>query len=344
MELDEQELNKEFHAISCGKTFLSGHLPKGFFWIDGEFPMSRPASRIYGIAGMRSIAFGELINGIRKGESYQVYFKNAICGKNLSGIIPKNILCLVKQMDMTTDNSEVYGETVGCRLAARMGINTVFNVAYSNPDEADLFDNNYHNYLISVNYVPCGGSVFDMGVLGVSWDRGTPLREIFENIDSEFPRYLESCGIEPTQKMIDKFKRDFGEQWLFRVMLCGDSDYEEHNVLGTILPDGNVICGPCADMEYFFNCRSMKYEDVTQDGMLYLQQTMPRMVDSFIVRLNDAHLDGSLNDIMSRSRLMDDWHKRKKIQILNENRRNMMSLWKQNKRIISEKEKEALTF
>lgn len=286
-------------SIRCNAKYQGGHLPKDFFWVNDN-TMSN-SSKYFGKVVTSSVGFAELIHALQNNEHYQVYFRNAICRKKTKDmVIPRHILCLVKEVK---DNNKIpadcyaCNEIVGSKLANLVGVNTAYNSYYQDGD---------NRYVLSVNCTPCGGKQFTMGDMGIYMGLNDSLQMIFRDIDEKLPRFAERNHLDITLNRVEMYKEELAKLWLFRRILCDDSDFGDHNVISFITPNNSIAMGPCIDMEYLlFSSTDIGWRDSTgqyctalADNFTFLCKSMGYIVRDFVNTVNEKFASGEIEKML----------------------------------------------
>ena len=228
--------------------------------------------------------------------------------------IPVYVPCFLKRIGSL---SAIYGEVVGSRLANALGVDTVFNLPIniygSGKDVVDVQSSKMYTHIASVDFVRPREKFYTFKDLNLLFDRDTPIQEIFA-LCNKLPQRLRYKRVRVSREDIEQIKMDIAKQWLFKIAICADLDFQWENVGIICDDDGIVRLAPCFDMELLF--QNIRFLDTGRNGvvefenLMYIFNNMPEMAGKMLEKFDELHKSGKLDKIMRTVDLSatgDDW-------------------------------------
>ena len=257
--------------------------------------------------GVNSLFFKEMFKGLLSGQStYTTYMNDHFTGKNKGDVVlPDYVRCIIKEM--VSPNLPYYNEVVGSRLANLLKVDTVYNMAYQIDPNDDIAPDDY-DYLLSVDYLPDGYTDYSMSNIGIDFDIDDSLEDIMTNVYRGLRRLNRTGKIGNDIDQFEQFGESFAKQYLFRSLICEDSDYCSRNVGFMVNKNGDYKLCPCFDMELLFQGKRCTdyYKESAERDLLYLHKTMPDIVEDFLNRCNWALQRGEIDNVMTNSIKVED--------------------------------------
>ena len=252
-----------------------------------------------------SALFGELFQSLMSDENrYITSFNELFDSKYNSFYIPKFVPVLCKNV-LRSHGGQI-SEIMGSRLSNLMGYDTVFNI----PVDSSFVDNelckniNPTTSIFSVDFLPFGWDYSLFNPLIGKFNHHTSLKMLLNLIDTNLKNNLkEFHAIDISDKQLESIKIDFVKQYLFRVVLCADSDFGTHN--SGIMFNANtheVKLLPNFDMEYMFFQTPGLYENRRiKDTMDFCVRAYPEVLQSFMHRLQFLDCSGQIHKVVTKA-------------------------------------------
>jgi hypothetical protein len=251
-----------------------------------------------------SAIFNELFASLMSCDNHYITsFNNLFSDKKQKPYIPKFVPVLAKIPLHKSDT--LCAEVIGSRLSSAVGCDTVFNIAPRYTRQKNEFLDIDKHTLFSVDFLPYGWdySIFNdlTGKFGVMQ---CPLKMFLKQMDDRMPKqFYEMYKIQLKPAQIEKIKREFVKQYLFRVCLCNDRDFGTHNS-GVMFNEKakEIRLLPNFDMEYMFYEPAGKFEERRiKDAFDFCNQEYKDILDEFVTRVkgvNKGRLKKIVNDSM----------------------------------------------
>ena len=281
----------------------SGHTPKALVLLEHKKEQKKGV-----VKACNSLFFGDLIKSLMSGNSaYSVYFAKDIVGKKKKDVvIPERIRCVVKKME--SPHVPYYNGVVGSRLANLLGVPVVYNMAYQKEFEPE-FDEQEYDYLLSVDYLPNGHKEQSLLSLGMHFGSenmlagADSLEDVMTEVDRGLRRMIKVGTIKNDLDCIEAYREAMVQEYLFKNLLCEDGDYCSRNCNIVIAPNGSFYKAPCYDMELLFKgVRATGfYQQVAENDLIYLQQSMPDVLEDFLANCNKHLKSGAIDRVMDNS-------------------------------------------
>lgn len=233
-----------------------------------------------------SAIFTELFASLMSHDNHYITsFNDLLSDKKQKPYIPKFVPVLAKIPLHKADT--LCAEVVGSRLSSAVGCDTVFNIAPRYTRQKNEFLDIDKNTLFSVDFLPYGWdySIFNdlTGKFGVMQ---CPLKMFLKQMDDRMPeQFYEMYNIKLKPAQIEKIKREFVKQYLFRVCLCNDRDFGTHNS-GVMFSEKakEIRLLPNFDMEYMFYEPVGKFEERRiKEAFKFCNQEYKDILDEFVV-------------------------------------------------------------
>ena len=258
------------------------------------------------------------LNG--KNSHYITAFNELFNSDTNEQYIPKFVSVLAKSV--RDEVHGIYGEVVGSRLANAMGYDTVFNIAPTFNDKDIALCNKD-----SLEHTLRTKTVFSVDMIPYGWDsytfndiiggRGTRNNNTLEQnlnvIQNILPLVFKTkCKIALTDEQINEIKRSYVEQFLFRVVLCRETDFYARNAgLVFNLTTHEVRLMPNFDMEFCFSNLPLSEEErMCQDNLIaqtikFCADNYPQELSNFMSKVGKLYNSGKLEKILRDSIKMD---------------------------------------
>lgn len=305
MNLDELEMRKTKYFNSPDKDFIGGTLTKEFFRIDDDEIIGHEGENLRSdtkeIAD--SVLFRELYESLMSGKSSYCTYLNGLFLNEQGKPLPKTDIYVPKYVSVLEKivgtDKWLYAEVVGSRLANLMRIDTVYNLA---PCFQGIRHGCFIDYkLYSVDYVPYGYetmTLYDMGFERYGYS--APLSTFVENIRNNFASLATKYGLNPTQERMDNLINAFEEQYLFKRCMCGDTDFDVHNIAILFNPqNGDFRLSPLFDMEGLLgHSPHIEQRYLIRKSVEFVAEQNSHMLQNFIVSANKLCRNKSLKNTM----------------------------------------------
>ena len=307
--MDSQELKERSLSFSNSPTkeAIVGSMPKTFVRIDDDIQPGYEkgvADTVYGTKKIQDSAiFGDLYESLMTGKSsYVTYLNNFILDEKGKPkpekdiYIPKFVISMVKKIDVPR---WFYSEIIFSRLANLMGIPTVYNCAPCATGKTAVDTSE----VVSVDFVPNGYRIETFENMGFgSCGPETQIANFIAQIERDMPQIAKIYKLKLTEEKMEKLIKDFCQQYLFRSVLCGDSDCDMNNyAMFYNKENGDFRLTPLFDGEGMFsfsykNNPEQKYK--MEKSIQYLDKLYPDMLRKFVISVNKLRYGKHIKQIM----------------------------------------------
>lgn len=314
----KDSLIPNYNTDDLNRHSIGGHLYKSFYWLKDntiEFDSLLNKNPSTPKTLDDSYYLQDLFQHLTNGDSSYFTYINDLFKDKKSICIPHNVSCLVKD---NTNQYSCYSEVVGSKLANLLGVKTVYNFGardLSKPLHESLLYNymltlskkNYYNKIVSVDFVPYNHTIESFEDFPFSFSSDTKISNILKIFNFIFKA---KATFDFNRELTDLYqiKKDFLMQYMFRVFLCGDIDYNENNIVFLKDKDGALTLGPSMDMEYLFRNNSLK--NVIKTNFKTIYDFMPDEVNGFIKNVNDNWENGGIDNILSSENCISSFDKK----------------------------------